>query len=247
MASGNTVAAQASDLLTRIENGGTVSIATEGTYVPFTYHDETGKLTGYDVEVARAVADRLGFKIEFRETSWDSMLAGLKAGRYDLVANQVSLTTPERRATFDKSENYNYSGPMVLTHRDGPVFQDIKEIKGLKAAQTLSSNYGELARDNEAVIVPVDGMAQALTLLNQKRVDLTINNSLALLDYLNTHPNASLQIAWRSSEKNGAGFVANKGQEDALAKISEAVRSLREDGTLKKLSIQFFGEDVSVE
>ena len=91
----------AESLLERINNHGTVTVGTEGTYAPFTYHDESGKLTGYDVEVTRAVADKLGFKVDFKETAWDAMLAGLKAERFDLVANQVGLTTPERRATFD--------------------------------------------------------------------------------------------------------------------------------------------------
>ncbi|HEZ4452600.1 TPA: transporter substrate-binding domain-containing protein, partial [Neisseria meningitidis] len=88
-------------LIERINNKGTVTVGTEGTYAPFTYHDKDGKLTGYDVEVTRAVAEKLGVKVEFKETQWDSMMAGLKAGRFDVVANQVGLTSPERQATFD--------------------------------------------------------------------------------------------------------------------------------------------------
>ncbi|STO63562.1 amino acid ABC transporter substrate-binding protein [Haemophilus parahaemolyticus] len=89
----STVASAKDSLLDRINQKGTITVGTEGTYAPFTYHDESGKLTGYDVEVTRAVADKLGVKVEFKETNWDSMLAGLKAGRFDLVANQVALTT----------------------------------------------------------------------------------------------------------------------------------------------------------
>ncbi|WP_143432814.1 transporter substrate-binding domain-containing protein, partial [Histophilus somni] len=100
----NTQASAQASLLDRINNKGTITVGTEGTYAPFTYHDSTGKLTGYDVEVTRAVAKKLGVTVEFKETQWDAMLAGLKAGRFDLVANQVALTTPERQATFDKSE-----------------------------------------------------------------------------------------------------------------------------------------------
>ncbi len=92
-------------LLERINNKGTITVGTEGTYAPYTYHDASGKLTGYDVEVTRAVAEKLDVKVEFKETQWDAMLAGLKGERFDLVANQVALTSPERRATFDKSES----------------------------------------------------------------------------------------------------------------------------------------------
>ena len=98
------IQAQADSLLERINNKGTITVGTEGTYVPFTYHDESGKLTGYDVEVARLVGEKLGVTVKFEETPWDSMMAGLKAERFDLVANQVALSSPERQATFDKSE-----------------------------------------------------------------------------------------------------------------------------------------------
>ena len=90
----DSAAASGSDLLQRINNGGTINVGTEGTYPPFTYHDESGKLTGYDVEVTRAVADKLGVDVEFKETQWDAMLAGLDSKRFDMVANQVALTTP---------------------------------------------------------------------------------------------------------------------------------------------------------
>lgn len=154
-------------LLARIDNKGTVTVGTEGTYAPFTYHDESGKLTGYDVEVTRAVADKLGVKVDFKETQWDAMLAGLKAGRFDMVANQVSLTTPERQATFDKSADYSYSGPMALTRQDDQRIKTLADVKGLSSAQSLSSNYGEMAEKAGAKIVPVDGMAQALALVQQ--------------------------------------------------------------------------------
>lgn len=238
----------AGSLLDRINNKGTVTVGTEGTYAPFTYHDESGKLTGYDVEVTRAVAEKLGIQIEFKETQWDAMLAGLKAGRFDMVANQVSLTTPERRATFDKSADYSYSGPMAVDRKDDNRIKTLEDVKGLSAAQTLSSNYGEMAQKAGAKIVPVDGMAQALTLVQQKRADFTFNDSLALLDYMKKNPNSGLKTAWAApaGEKLGAGFIVNKNNDEALAKISGAVEELRKEGTLKKLGEQFFGEDVSV-
>lgn len=240
--------AAAGSLLERINGKGTVTVGTEGTYAPFTYHDESGKLTGYDVEVTRAVAEKLGIAVEFKETQWDAMLAGLKAGRFDMVANQVSLTTPERRATFDKSADYSYSGPMAVDRKDDNRIKTLDDVKNLSAAQTLSSNYGEMAQKAGAKIVPVDGMAQALALVRQKRADFTFNDSLALLDYMKKNPSSGLKTAWTApaEEKLGAGFIVNKNNDEALAKISGAVKALREDGTLKKLGEQFFGEDVSV-
>ena len=208
-------------LIERINNKGTITVGTEGTYAPFTYHDKDGKLTGYDVEVTRAVADKLGVKVEFKETQWDSMMAGLKAGRFDVVANQVGLTSPERQATFDKSEPYSWSG---------------------------ASNYGEKAKAAGAELVPVDGLAQSLTLIEQKRADATLNDELAVLDYLKKNPNAGVKIVWSApaDEKVGSGLIVNKGNDEVVAKFSTAINELKADGTLKKLGEQFFGKDISV-
>ncbi len=238
----------AGSLIERLNNKGVITVGTEGTYAPFSYHDESGKLTGYDVEVTRAVAAKLGVTVEFKETQWDAMLAGLKAGRFDLVANQVALTSPERQATFDKSEPYSWSGPALLTRADETRLKSLADLKGVKAAQTLSSNYGEMAKAAQAEIVPVDGMAQAITLVQQKRADATLNDVLSFLDYLKKNPNSGVKIAWTAGveEKKGAGLIANKGNQDALAKINVAMIELQKDGTLKKLGEQFFGSDVSV-
>jgi len=239
--------AASGSLIERINNKGTITVGTEGTYAPFTYHDKNGKLTGYDVEVTRAVADKLGIKVEFKETQWDSMMAGLKAGRFDVVANQVGLTSPERQATFDKSEPYSWSGAVLVARKDSNI-KSIDDIKGVKTAQSLTSNYGEKAKAAGAELVPVDGLAQSLTLIEQKRADATLNDELAVLDYLKNKPDAGVKIVWSApaDEKVGSGLIVNKGNDEALAKFSTAMTELKADGTLKKLGEQFFGKDISV-
>ena len=239
--------AASGSLIERINNKGTITVGTEGTYAPFTYHDKDGKLTGYDVEITRAVADKLGIKVEFKETRWDSMMAGLKAGRFDVVANQVGLTSPERQATFDKSEPYSWSGAVLVVRKDSNI-KSIDDIKGVKTAQSLTSNYGEKAKAAGAELVPVDGLAQSLTLIEQKRADATLNDELAVLDYLKNKPDAGVKIVWSApaDEKVGSGLIVNKGNDEALAKFNTAMTELKADGTLKKLGEQFFGKDISV-
>jgi cystine transport system substrate-binding protein len=236
-----------SDLLQRINNGGTINVGTEGTYPPFTYHDESGKLTGYDVEVTRAVAEKLGVDVEFKETQWDAMLAGLDSGRFDMVANQVSLTTPERLAKYDKANPYSWSGAVVLAPTDDTRYSSWDNLKGLRTAQSLSSNYGELAERYEAEIVPVDGMAQAIQLVKQDRADFTMNDNLAVLDYLKKFPDADLEIKLTApaSEMRGSGLVLIKGDDAVVAKLNDAMAELTADGTLTKLSEEFFGADIS--
>lgn len=240
-------ATEGSDLLQRINNGGTINVGTEGTYPPFTYHDVSGKLTGYDVEVTRAVADKLGVTVEFKETQWDAMLAGLDAKRFDMVANQVSLTTPERQAKYDKASAYSWSGAVALAPIDDNRYSSWEGLKGLRTAQSLSSNYGELAERYGAEIVPVDGMAQAVQLVKQDRADFTMNDNLAVLDYLKNFPDSGLEIKLvaPASEKRGSGLILLKGDDAVVAKLNEAMAALEADGTLTKISQEFFGADIS--
>ena len=136
----------------------------------------------------------------------------------------------------------------MLARTDETRIKHLADIKGIKAAQTLSSNYGEMAVKAQAEIVPVDGMAQAITLVQQKRADVTLNDELSFLDYLKKNQNTGLKIVWTAgaNEKLGSGLIVNKGNDEALAKMSAAMLELQKDGTLKKLGHEFFGQDVSV-
>src|SRR6476661_6093919 len=104
--------------LAAIKKAGVITVGTEGTYRPFTYHENgSGDLTGYDVEVMKAVADQLGVKVKFEETQWDAIFAGLNAGRFDAIANQVSIT-PERKQDYVFSTPYTVSPGVVVVAKD---------------------------------------------------------------------------------------------------------------------------------
>ena len=120
-------------------------------------------------------------------------------------------------------------------------------LKGLRSAQSLSSNYGELAERYGAEVVPVDGMAQAIQLVKQDRADFTMNDNLAVLDYLKKFPDSALEIKLTApvSEQTGSGLVLLKGDDAVVAKLDEAMAALIADGTLTKLSEEFFGADIS--
>ncbi len=164
----------------------TLKFGTEGTYSPFTFHDKaTNKLTGYDVEVAEAVAQKLGRKAEFSENTFDAIFAGLEAKRYDVIANQISVN-PERQAKYSFSSPYTVSTGVVVTRADDSSVATAADIKGKKSAQSATSNWATAATEGGATVEAVEGFTQAIALLKQKRVDITINDNLAVLDYLKT-------------------------------------------------------------
>ncbi|WP_386689074.1 amino acid ABC transporter substrate-binding protein [Lonepinella sp. MS14437] len=236
-------AAQASDLADQLAKTKVIRVGTEGTYAPFTYH-ENNKLTGYDIDVVNEVAKRLDLTVEFKETAWDGMFAGLNAKRFDVIANQVS-PNPERAKKYTFSDSYNYSRAVIVTKADNDKIKSFADLKGLKSAQSATSNYTALAKENGAVLVTVDSLAQNLELVKQGRVDTTVNEQIAVLDYFKKHSDVGLKIAVKSDEKTGSAFTFLKGNEDVAAQFSKALAEMRADGTLKALSVKWFGDDIT--
>ncbi|MGC6359583.1 amino acid ABC transporter substrate-binding protein [Bisgaard Taxon 45] len=228
----------------RVASTKTLLVGTEGTYAPFTFHDESGKLTGFDVEVIEEVAKRLGLKIEFKETQWDAMYAGLNAKRFDLIANQTN-PSPERLKKYLYSEPYNYSNAVVVTRAEDDSVKAFADLKGKKSGQSLTSNYTKIAQQHGANLVTVEGLAQALELIRQKRAETTVNDKLAVLDYFQKIPDAGLKIAVESDTKVPSGFAVLKGEEPLVVKLNQALAEMRADGTLKQISIKWFGDDIT--
>jgi cystine transport system substrate-binding protein len=223
---------------------GTLTVATEGTYRPFTFHDASGELVGYDVEVAEAVAEELGLEIEFAETQWDAIFAGLDAGRFDTIANQVSIN-PEREEQYVFSQPYTVSRGVVVVPEGDTSVSSFADLDGLTAAQSLTSNWRTLAEESGATVEPVEGWAQAVALLEQGRVQATINDSLTVLDYLKENPDAPIQVAAETEETSESAFVVTPERAALAEAITGALETLAADGTLTELSEKYFGDDVS--
>ena len=227
------------------DSSGVLRVATEGTYAPFSFHDPgSNELTGYDVEVAEAVAAKLGKKVEFSETQFDSIFAGLESDRYDVIANQVTIT-PERQAKYLFSAPYTVSTGVVVTRADDDSVHSLADVKGKRSAQSTTSSFAELATQAGAQVQPVEGFTQAITLLKQKRVDVTINDSLALLEYQKTTGDKDVKIAAKIDQPSEQALVFRKNSADLQTQVDRALRALRADGTLAGISEKYFGEDVS--
>ena len=232
------------DPLAQLKADGVLQVGTEGTYSPFTFHDpKTNELTGYDVEVIQAVAKELGVEAEFSETPFDAIFAGLEAERFDVVANQVSITEA-RRAKYDFSTPYTVSTGVVVTRADDSSVSALADVEGKTSAQSVTSNFAQTATAAGAKIEAVEGFTQAITLLKQGRVDVTINDDLAVLDYLKTTGDTSVKISAKTEDRTEQALALRK-DSGLTAAVDTALASLRADGTLTAISQKWFGQDVS--
>ncbi len=242
---GASTAAGSDTSLSSVKQAGQIVFATEGTYKPFSYHQGgAGELTGYDVEVARAVANKLGVKAKFEETQWDSIFAGLEAKRFDAIANQVTVNAT-RQAKYELSTPYTVSYGVIVTKDSNNSIKSFAELKGKTTAQSLTSNWYTLAKDSGANVEPVEGWAQSVSLLKDGRVDAIVNDKLTFLDYQVTNPDSGLKIAATTKDSSQSAFAFHKGAKALDEAVNTAVKELAADGTLTKLSEKYFGQDVS--
>ncbi|MGY2746311.1 amino acid ABC transporter substrate-binding protein [Arthrobacter sp. UYCu723] len=238
-------AAGADTSLSDVTSAGTLKIGTEGTYKPFTFHaNGSGELTGYDVEIITAVADKLGVKPAFQETQFDAIFAGLDAKRFDVVANQVSITD-ERKAKYQFSAPYTVSTGVIVTKTDNNSVSSFDSLKGKTTAQSLTSNWYKLAQQSGANVEAVEGWAQAITLLKQGRVDATVNDKLTYLDHQKAEHDSSIKIAAETTDKSLSAFAFRKGSTSLAEAVNKALSELQTDGTLTKISQKYFDADVT--
>ncbi|MDR0837969.1 MAG: transporter substrate-binding domain-containing protein [Propionibacteriaceae bacterium] len=224
---------------------GTITFGTEGTYAPFSYYDTaTGKLVGYDVEVAEAVAAKLGLKVEFVETAWDGIFAALEAGRFTAVANEVEINE-KRQGLYDLSDPYSISYPVALTLATNTDITTVADLSGKTAAQTAGSNWGAKAEAYGATVNVVPGFAESALLVSQGRADFTLNDALSVADYFTATGDTSLHVAIEITEEQVfQGFALKKGS-GLLPALNAALAELKADGTLAAIGDKYFGKDIS--
>ncbi|MEV6236007.1 ABC transporter substrate-binding protein/permease [Lentzea sp. NPDC051838] len=225
-----------------------VKIGTEGTYPPFSFHDpQTAELTGYDIEVVKAIAAKANWRLEFVETQWDAIFPALDSGRIDLIANQVSLN-PERAAKYGLSNPYTYSRGVIVRRTGDTRIKSLSDLSGKTTAQSSTSNWAKVARDAGARVEAVEGFAQAAALLQQGRVDAIVNDNIAVLDYLATTGSKDVEIAGDAGASGSQQVLAlRKADASLLSQANQAIDALKADGTLRGISEKYFKADVSVE
>jgi cystine transport system substrate-binding protein len=230
--------------LDKIKEAGVFRIGTEGTYAPFTYHDSSNKLVGFDVEIGEAIAEKLGVKAQFLEGKWDGLIAGLDGDRYDAVINQVGITEA-RKKKYDFSDPYIASKAVLIVRGDNTEIHGFADLKGKKSAQTLTSNFGKLAEQSGAELVGTDGFDQSIQLVLNGRADATINDSLSFLDFKKHKPDANVKIVAQEANADHSGVIIAKGEPKLLAAINKALADIKADGTYQKIADKYFGQDVS--
>lgn len=247
-ASSDTAAASTADTadeteLDKVKAAGKLVVGVEDP--PFTYHDDNGELTGLDIELGKALADKLGVEVEFQEAAWDSLLIGIDTERFDTVINSVSITD-ERAEKYDFSDPYYYEARRVVVRADDDSIHGPEDLNGKKIATNTTNAFIPWYEEQGVEVVGVDTSGEAIDLLLSGRVDFVGINVPVLNAYLQEHPDAAGKVKEAFVIPNSEDVIAipvRKGEPEFLDAINAALAELREEGTLKEISEKYLGGD----
>lgn len=229
-----------------IQQKGALKIGLEGTYPPFNYQDESGKLTGFEVELAQALAKELGVKAEFQPTKWDGILAALESRRLDVAINQVTISE-ERKKKYDFTTPYTVSGIQALVRKgkEGEI-KTAADLAGKKVGVGLGTNYEQWLKENvpQADIRTYDDDPTKFQDLNVGRIDVILVDRLAAFEMVDK-TGGRLAVAGEPFSRQESGIAVRKDNPELLAALDRALAKLKADGTLKALSEKWFKADVT--
>jgi cystine transport system substrate-binding protein len=237
--------AHAEDLLDQVKARGTLRIGLEGTFPPFDSKNAKGELVGFDVDIATAVAAKLGVKPEFTTTEWSGIIAGLQAGKFDVIVNQVGATDA-RKQVLDFSTPYTYSGAQLIQRKnDTREFESLDSLKGKKLGVGLGTNYEQMAKSVAGIDVKTyPGASEYLRDLAAGRLDAALNDKL-MLAYLMKHSSLPLKAGAMVGTATPSAIPFKKGNPKFEKAIDDAIAQLQADGTFTKISDKWFGVDVT--
>lgn len=238
--------AKKDDALSAIQERGYIIVAMEGCWAPWTYHDETDQLVGFDTEVAAAIAQKLGVEVQYAEGEWDGLFAGLDAGRYDIIVNGVDLTE-DRAAAYNFTDAYAYIRTALVVRGDNEEIAAFEDLNGKTTVNSIGSTYELLAESYGATVQGVDTLDETLELVLQGRADATLNAEVSIYDYLDQYPDANIKIVALTEEASHVCIPMKKDDSTKTLQeaINKAIAELRADGTLAQLSQKYFGSNIT--
>ncbi|MBP5599933.1 MAG: transporter substrate-binding domain-containing protein [Lachnospiraceae bacterium] len=236
------------DLLSKIKEQGYFTVAMEGQWAPWTYHDENDNLTGFEVDVAKAVADKLGVEARFVEGEWDGLLAGVQGGRYDLMANGVAVIE-SRLESYEFSDPYVFNKTVLIVREDNEDIKSFEDLNGKTTCNSANSNYQLTAESYGATVKDLETLDETLEEVMAGRADATLNAEVSFNDYLKAHPDAPLKVAYVDPDAEKCAMIMPKGENSYALRdaVNEALKELAKEGKLAEISIKYFGLDITKE
>jgi polar amino acid transport system substrate-binding protein len=226
----------------KLVEDGKLIYAASGEFKPFSVTEDDGSMSGFDIEVAEAVAKELGLEPEQKKFKFAGIVEGVKSGRFDVAVASHTITE-DRLKEVDFSTPYYYSGPQIFVRPDSSV-ETLSDLEGKEIAVSKGSTYADTAKEVTDSIQQYDSDVVALEALNKGKHDAVITDFITGKEAISSGLKIEARELIGRSEQ---AIAVGKENEALLEDINKALEKLREDGTLKKISEKYFNTDITTD
>lgn len=225
-----------------IKDSGTIIAATEGAFAPFNYYEGT-KLTGYEVDVADALAAKMGLKIEWHAVPFDAEIPAINQDRYDFAIASHGYTE-ERAKAVDFADPHYCTGGQIAANKGGPM--TAAELKGKTVGVQLATSYASEAKKIPGIktVKTYKSDPDVFAALKAKKIDAWISDKFTILETLKKNANSGV-VTGDLVFQERVSLIMRKGNTEFLGKINEALAALIKDGTIAGISKKYFDQDIT--
>ena len=225
-----------------IKSSGTLIAATEGAFAPFNYY-EGKKLTGYEVDVAEAIAKKMGLKLEWRVVPFDAQLAAVSQDRYDFAIASHGYTE-ERAKAVDFASPHFCTGGQIAAPKDGPL--TAAALKGKTVGVQLATSYFDAAKKIEGVkdVKTYKSDPEAFSALRAKKIDAWISDKFTVMETLKKNPKAGI-VTGDQVFVERVSLIMRKNNKEFMDQINATIAALISDGTFATISKKYFDSDIT--
>lgn len=215
-----------------------IRIGTEGAYPPFNMIDKDGKVAGFDIDIARALCEKMDAECEFVTQDWDGIIPGLLARKYDAIVASMSITE-ERRKAVDFSDRY-YSNSLAMIAKIGANI-DPDNLSGKSiGAQRATIAADHAGKIEEASVKLYDTQENAYLDLNSGRIDLLVTDRLPGYDWLNSEQGKGYEFVGKAIDVGDEIGIAVRKGDQLRGRLNKAIEVIRSDGSYEKINAKYF-------
>ncbi|MDO4288599.1 MAG: ABC transporter substrate-binding protein [Eubacterium sp.] len=228
---------------------GVLSVAVDDTYLPMEFRDDQNNLVGFDIDLANALAEDLGVKVEFTTVAWDGIFNGLNAKQYDAIISSTSIT-PERQEGFNQTNPYVSNGIIIVSRKDAEPVTTFEGLEGKRVGVQLATTADEATQklaEQKGVTMDLkqfDGMLDAFSALEGSQIDNVVTDIGVAMYYVAQKPDV-FAVTSPVLTNEPIAITVRKGEDAFTEKLNESLKKLQENGTMTEISMKWFGKDMT--
>lgn len=228
---------------------GVLNVAVDDTYLPMEFRDDQNNLVGFDVDLAKAIGEDLGVKVEFTTVAWDGIFNGLNAKQYDAIISSTSIT-PERQEGFNQTNPYVSNGIVIVSKKGAEPVTTFEGLAGKKVGVQLATTADiatqKLSEQKNVQIdlKQFDGMLDAFSALEGSQIDNVVTDIGVAMYYVAQKPDV-FEVTSDILTNEPIAITVRKGEDAFTEKLNESLKKLQENGTMTEISMKWFGEDMT--